>query len=54
MTRYQYASVMMVLWGIWARSETGAFRVCASVIGALYAFDAAWEVWKNRTQQGAA
>ena len=50
MSRYQFASIMMVLWGIMSRLDTGAWRLMSSVVSFMYVIDALVALWKSRKE----
>ena len=49
MSRYQFASIMMLLWGILGRLDKGsAWSTGAHFIGFLYAAQVLHLMWKHR------
>ena len=50
MSRYQFASIMMVLWAVLSRLETGVWRLVPSVVSTLYFVDVLVALWKSRNE----
>jgi hypothetical protein len=55
MSRYQFASIMMLMWGILGRLEKGTpWAIAYNVIGLAYAVEVVYLTWKHRNDGGAA
>jgi hypothetical protein len=50
-SRYQFSSIMMVLWAVLSRLETGVWRLVPSVVSTLYFVDALAALWKSRKER---
>ena len=51
MSRYQFSSIMMVLWAVMARLQDGVWYLVPLFVSTLYFVDALAALWKSRKER---